>query len=210
MRGGVGGKEVELDEKEAEYIRQVNTKEIDEMQFQELVGELNLERVLGESVAEEPATTQATTQDKEIGESEQDESAEEEPEVASKVVELSTVTKGKRKVAPMRAKMYAEVDGPVSCLLKLTSICANIYAHSVTDVSCGRHSQSVSPHPMSGTARSAQTDKSRCSWRGRSHKVVEGEVTITSKRSRGQLVSQVEESSSRDEVQEVEVSRGKF
>jgi hypothetical protein len=53
-------------------------------------------------------------------------------------------------------------------------------------------------------------DKSRCSWRGRSCEVVEGEVTITSKRSRGQLVSQVEELLSGDEVQVLEVPRGEF
>jgi hypothetical protein len=54
-------KEVELDEKEMEYIRQVNTKEINEDWFQELVAELDLERAMGKSVAEGPATTQATT-----------------------------------------------------------------------------------------------------------------------------------------------------
>jgi hypothetical protein len=37
------------------------------------VGELDLERVLGGSIAERLATTQATTQDEEVGESEQDE-----------------------------------------------------------------------------------------------------------------------------------------
>jgi hypothetical protein len=63
-------KEVELDEKEAEYIRQVNVKEINEDQFWELVVELDLERVMGESIMEGPATTQAMIQDKEIGESE--------------------------------------------------------------------------------------------------------------------------------------------
>jgi hypothetical protein len=46
-----------LDEKEAEYIRQVNAKEIDEARFQELVGELDMERAMGESVVEGPATT---------------------------------------------------------------------------------------------------------------------------------------------------------
>jgi hypothetical protein len=66
-------KEAELDEKEVEYIRQVNAKEIDEARFQELVGELNLEKALGESVAEGLATTQAMTQDEEVGESEWDE-----------------------------------------------------------------------------------------------------------------------------------------
>jgi hypothetical protein len=35
-------------------------------------------------------------------------------------------------------------------------------------------------------------------------------MTITSKRSRGELVSQADESSSGDEVQEVEAPRGKF
>jgi hypothetical protein len=50
-------KEAELDEKEAEYIRQVNTKEIDEDQFWELVVELDMERAIGESVAEGLATT---------------------------------------------------------------------------------------------------------------------------------------------------------
>jgi hypothetical protein len=51
-------KEVELDEKEAEYIRQVNVKEINEDQFWELVVELDLERVMGESIMEGPATRQ--------------------------------------------------------------------------------------------------------------------------------------------------------
>jgi hypothetical protein len=50
-------KEAELDEKEAEYIRQVNAKEIDEDQFREL----DLERAMGESIAEGLATMQATT-----------------------------------------------------------------------------------------------------------------------------------------------------
>jgi hypothetical protein len=58
--------------------------------------------------------------------------------------------------------------------------------------------------------KKCQTDKGRCSWRGKSCKVIEGEVTITSKRSRGQLVSQADESSSGDEVQEVKAPRGKF
>jgi hypothetical protein len=58
--------------------------------------------------------------------------------------------------------------------------------------------------------KKCQTDKSRCSWRGRSREVIEGEVTITSKRSRGELVPQADESSSGDKVQEVEVPRGKF
>jgi hypothetical protein len=38
------------------------------------------------------------------------------PVVVEKAVELSTVGKGKQKVAPARAKVYAEVDGPVSTL----------------------------------------------------------------------------------------------
>jgi hypothetical protein len=111
-------KEVELDEKEVKYIRQVNAKEIDEVRFLELVVELDMERAMGESVAEGPAMTQ----DEEVGESEWDESAEEEPEAADKVIKSSTVGKGKRKVAPARANVYSEVDGPVSGLQKLTSI----------------------------------------------------------------------------------------
>jgi hypothetical protein len=120
-------KEAELNEKEVEYIRQVNVKEIDEVRFRELVSELDLERAIGESIVEGPATTQ----DEEVGESEWDESAE-------KVVESSTVGKGKRKAAPARAKVYGEVDGLVSHLPKSSSICANIYAYSATDVSRGR------------------------------------------------------------------------
>jgi hypothetical protein len=76
---------------------------------------------MGESIAEGPAMTQATTQDEEVGESEWDESAEEELVAAAIVVESSTVGKGKRKAAPARAKVYGAVDGPVSCLFKLVS-----------------------------------------------------------------------------------------
>jgi hypothetical protein len=47
-------------------------------------------------------------------------------------------------------------------------------------------------------------DKSRCSYRGRSREVVEGEVTIINKRSKGELVSQADELSSGDEVQVLE------
>jgi hypothetical protein len=63
-------KEAELDEKEEEYIWQMNTKEIDEGKFRELVNELDLERAMAASVTEGPATTQVTTQDEEVGESE--------------------------------------------------------------------------------------------------------------------------------------------
>jgi hypothetical protein len=63
-------KEAEWEEREAELIRQVDAKEIDDERFRELVNELDLERVMAESVAEGPATMQATTQDGEVGESE--------------------------------------------------------------------------------------------------------------------------------------------
>jgi hypothetical protein len=58
---------------------------------------------------------------------------EEAPEAVEKLVESSTVSKGKQKVAPARAKVYAEVEGLVSCLLKSTSIRANTYSYSATD-----------------------------------------------------------------------------
>jgi hypothetical protein len=48
----------------------VEAKEIDNERFRELVNELDLERAMAESVAEGPATMQATTQDEEVGESE--------------------------------------------------------------------------------------------------------------------------------------------
>jgi hypothetical protein len=112
----------------------VEAKEIDDKRFRELVNELDLERAMAESVAEGPATTQATTQDGEVGESEREESAEEEPAAAEVVVESSAVGKGKRKAAPARAKIYAAVDGPVSCLSKSTLIHANTYSYSATDV----------------------------------------------------------------------------
>jgi hypothetical protein len=107
---------VELEEKEAEYIQQLNEKVIDVEKFRELIGELDMQRAMGESVVEGPATMQATTQDKEVGESEREESTQEEPEVAAVVVESSTVRKGKWKAAPARAKVYAEMDGLVSNL----------------------------------------------------------------------------------------------
>jgi hypothetical protein len=83
-----------------------------------LVGELDLERTLGESIAEGPAVTQ----DEEAEESEQDNLSEEEPEAVAKAVKSSTVGKGMQKAAPARAKVYAEVEGPVSTLPKSLSI----------------------------------------------------------------------------------------
>jgi hypothetical protein len=115
-------------------------KEIDEVRFRELVAELDIERVMGESVVEGPATMQ----DKEAGESKRDESVEEEPEAAEKVIESSTVGKGKQKAVPTRAKVYGDVDGPVSDLPKSLSICTDTYAHSATDASHGRCSRHVS------------------------------------------------------------------
>jgi hypothetical protein len=114
---------VELDKKEAEYIKQMNAKEINEDRFRELTGELDLERAMGESVTEGPATMQAMTQDEEIGKSEREESMEEEPAAAAIAVESSTIGKGKRKAAPTRAKVYMEVEGPVS---SLTSHCQSV------------------------------------------------------------------------------------
>jgi hypothetical protein len=54
-------KEAEWEKREAEFIRQVDVKEIDNERFWELVNELDLERAMAESVAEGPATTLATT-----------------------------------------------------------------------------------------------------------------------------------------------------
>jgi hypothetical protein len=110
-------KEAELEEREMEYIWQVDVKEIDEVKFRELVNELDMERAMAESVAEGPATMQVTMQDEEVGESKREESVEEEPAAAEKGVKLSTVGKGKRKAAPARAKVYAAMDEPVSDLI---------------------------------------------------------------------------------------------
>jgi hypothetical protein len=59
-------KEAEWEKREAEFIWQVDAKEIDNERFWELVNELDLERAMAESIAEGPATTQ----DREAGESE--------------------------------------------------------------------------------------------------------------------------------------------
>jgi hypothetical protein len=118
----------------------LDAKEIDEEKFRKLIGELDMERAMAESVAEGPVTTQATTQDGEAGESEQEESAEEEPAVAEVVVESSTVRKGKGKAAPARAKVYATMDELVSDLPKSSSIRANLFAHSAIAASRGRRS----------------------------------------------------------------------
>jgi hypothetical protein len=58
--------------------------------------------------------------------------------------------------------------------------------------------------------KKCQTDKSRCSWRGKSCEVIEGEVAIAHKRSKGELATQGDESSSGDKVQVVEAPRGEF
>jgi hypothetical protein len=55
-------KEAELEEREAEYIWQLNEKVIDAQRFRELI-ELDMERVMGESITE----GLATMQDEEIG-----------------------------------------------------------------------------------------------------------------------------------------------
>jgi hypothetical protein len=65
-------------------------------------------------------------------------------------------------------------------------------------------------NPHERHCKKCQTDKSRCSWRGKSCEVIEGEVAITTKRSKGELASQADESSSGDKVQEVGPPRGKF
>jgi hypothetical protein len=123
-------KEAEWEKREAEFIRQVDTKEIDYERFRELVNELDLERAMAESVAEGPATTQ----DREAGESEREELADEEPAVAEVAIESSTVGKGKQKAALTRAKVYAAVDGPVCRQAKSRLIHTNISAYSATIV----------------------------------------------------------------------------
>jgi glycerol-3-phosphate cytidylyltransferase-like family protein len=62
--------------------------------------------------------------------------------------------------------------------------------------------------PYEWRCKKCQSDKSRCSWRGKSCKVIRGEVVITNKRSRGQLVLEVDESSSGDDVEVLEAPRG--
>jgi hypothetical protein len=96
------------------------------------VREFDLERVTGESIVERLAMMQAMRQDEEVRESEWDEeSAEKKPEVAEKVIELLTVSKGKQKAAPTRAKVYSEVDGLECDLLTSLSIYTNTYMPTV-------------------------------------------------------------------------------
>jgi hypothetical protein len=140
-------KEAELDEREVEYNQQMNEKEIDEDKFRELIGELDLERAMGESVAEGLATTQVTTQDEEIRESKQEESAEEEPVAAEKAVGSSTVGKGKWKAEHIRAKVYAAVDELVHDLPKSTSI----YLLTVRPVFHAKYEAEMYHHPAQVT-----------------------------------------------------------
>jgi hypothetical protein len=64
---------------------------------------------------------------------------------------------------------------------------------------------------MSSAARSVRPTRAGVLGKGtrNSCKVIEGEVSITHKRSRGELVTQADDSSSGDKVQEVEAPRGK-
>jgi hypothetical protein len=107
MRGGRVGEEG------GKIYQAAGSKE----KFWELIGELDLERAMAESVVEGPATMQATTQDGEAGESEREESVEEGLVAVVVAVESSMVGKGKRKAAPARAKVYTEMDEPVSTII---------------------------------------------------------------------------------------------
>jgi hypothetical protein len=122
-------KEAEWEEREVELIRQVEAKEIDDERFRKLVNELDLERAMAESIAEGPAMTQ----DGEVGESEREESVEEEPAAVERAVESSTIGKGKRKAAPVRAKVHGGRWSGESSKMS-TMISTNKYSYSVTDV----------------------------------------------------------------------------
>jgi hypothetical protein len=89
------------------------------------VGELDLERAMGESIVEGPAMMQ----DKRASGTSWEELA-----AAERVVESLTVGKGKRKAAPTRAKVYGAVEGPVSNLPKSLSTYANTNPYSATNV----------------------------------------------------------------------------
>jgi hypothetical protein len=92
--------------------------------------------------------------------------------MAAKAAESSTIGKGKRKVAPARAKVYTEVEGPVSD--KSLSISANAFAHSATDASCGRQSHCVSRCHTNGAARSAKQIRVGVLGGGRVEKSLKG------------------------------------
>jgi hypothetical protein len=171
------------------------------------VGELDVERAMGESVVEGPATTQATTQDEDVGESEQEVSVEEELAAAENVVKSSTIGKGKRKAAPARGKVYATMDEPVSSL-QCRRVSALTHLLTVRPVLHTEDEAKVYHHRTRAVLQKCQTDKSRCSWRGKSCEVVEGEVAIAHKRSKGELALEADELSSGDEVQEVGAPRG--
>jgi hypothetical protein len=64
--------------------------------------------------------------------------------------------------------------------------------------------------PHERHCKKCQTDKSGCSWRGKSCEVVEGDGNVALKRSKGELVLEADESSSRDKVQEIVVPRGEY
>jgi hypothetical protein len=123
---------------------------------------LDLERAMGESVVEGLAMMQATTQDEDVGESKREVSVKEEWAAAEKVVESSTIGKGKQKAEPTRAKVYVEVDGPVSHLFKR-------HQYALTHILTVRPLFDVEEQPTCVTnqyewrCKKCQTDKSRCS-----------------------------------------------
>jgi hypothetical protein len=106
------------------------------------VAELDLEREMGESIAEGPAMTQ----DEEVGKSECDElMGEKELKAVAKVIKLSTVSKGKQKVAPVKMKVYSEIDGLVGGSAKvIVNMLLTYHTHSATTVLLGRRSHCAS------------------------------------------------------------------
>jgi hypothetical protein len=84
------------------------------------------------------------------------------------VVELLTISKGKRKVAPAKAKVFSEVDGLVSHSVKVViNMQLTHSAHSVTSASRGRRSQSALLRLMSGSAESARWTRAGAPGEGR-------------------------------------------
>jgi hypothetical protein len=192
-----------FDRRAEALIRAFQEKKIDQEKLQSSVRELNAEIAIfkGEAVAESDATSPPATQE----ETTHDEAERGEDEVDEESVEPSTQSgKAVTNLMPKRKErsnsvIYVEVVGPVSDIIRSSSLNNRFLCQCDRCKTFKKRPECVviSSEPK---CRKCEHDRHRCTWNGANREILQGEIPIRSKRSKGDLSqkSKVDESSDED------------
>jgi hypothetical protein len=187
-----------FDQRAEELIRAFQEKRIDQEQLQSSVWALNAEiaALKGEAIAESVAASLLATQEETThDEAERDDEESVKPSTQSGKAVDTLMPKRKER---SNSVIYVEVVGLVSDIILSSSLNNRFLCQCDRCKTFKKRPQCVviSSEPK---CRKCEHDRHRCTWNGENRGILQGEIPIQSKRSKGDLLQKAKVDESSDE-----------